>query len=73
MIGDSVSGLVFVRNVPSHVEREVIRTGKGTLAHLATERLHSRVLAVVAGEFVGAGESPLATLPVANVWLLAGV
>ena len=51
----------------------MVGTGESTVAHLATERLHSCVLTVVAGELVRTGKSPLATFPVTDVWFLSGV
>ena len=51
----------------------MIGAGKRSFAVLALERLHARVLAHVASEFVRAGKLPRATLPVALVGLFPGV
>ena len=54
-----------------HVQGQVVRTTKASVAVAALERFRSRVLAVVAGEFVRSGEPPLAPFPRALVGLLA--
>lgn len=57
--------------VPAGVEREVVAAGELAPAVRALERLRAGVLAVVAGQLVGAGEAPLAAVPRARVRLLA--
>ena len=59
--------------VTFQVQGEMIGAGKHSLAVLALKRLHARVLAHVAGEFVRAGKLPRATLPVALVGPFPGV
>ena len=54
-----------------HVETEMVAPGKGPLAEMALKGSVARMLAVVTGEFVGAGEFPAAPFPVAVVRLLA--
>lgn len=56
--------------VPLHVQGEVIRAGEGARADGALEGLGARVLPVVPGQLVRAGESPVAALPRAPVRLL---
>ena len=55
--------------MPLHVERQVVRTAKGTCAQLAAERLETGVLPVVSRQLVGPSEAPHAALPGADVWL----
>lgn len=57
-------------SVASHVQREVIGAAEAARAQLAAERFDARVLPVVAGQLIGARESPDAALPGAYVWLL---
>lgn len=57
-------------HVPLHVQGQVVRPGEGPVAEVALEGPVPGVLAVVAGELVGAGELPAAALPVAVVRLL---
>ena len=54
-----------------HVEGEVIGSREGALTDVALEGFVSRVLPEVAREFVRPRETPRATLPVADVRLLA--
>ena len=56
--------------VPAGVEGEVVAAREPATAVGALEGLCAGVLPVVAGEFVGAGEAPLAPLPRARVRLL---
>ena len=56
--------------VPAGVEGEVVAAREPAAAVGALEGLGAGVLAVVAGELVGAGEAPLASLPRARVRLL---
>lgn len=65
--------LARFRHVPFHVQRQVIRAGKAALADLTLEGLCAGVLAVVAGELIGTGKTPLALGPLAAVRLLACV
>ena len=48
----------------------MVAPGKGPLAEMALKGSVAGMLAVVAGQFVGAGEFPTASFPVAVVWLL---
>lgn len=57
--------------VPLHVERQVIGAREAAVAGDAFERFGSGVLPVVPREFVGAGETPVTSLPGAAVRLLA--
>ena len=57
--------------MPFHVQRQVIRAGKAALADLTLEGLCAGVLAVVAGELIGTGKTPLALGPLTAVRLLA--
>ena len=59
--------------MPLHVKGEMVGAGKGALAQSALERPVARVFAVVAGQFVGAGEFPSAAFPRALVRFLARV
>jgi hypothetical protein len=58
-------------NVSLHVEGEMIAAREATVAVPALEGLGSGVFAIVAREFVRAGESPLAALPAALVRLFS--
>lgn len=60
-------------HVPLHVQGQVVGPGERPVAEVALEGPVPGVLAVVAGEFVGAGELPAAALPVAVVRLLTCV
>lgn len=57
-------------SVTSHVQRQVIGATEAAGAELAAKGLDARVLPVVAGQLVGAGEAPDAALPGAHVRLL---
>lgn len=52
------------------MEGQVVGSGEAALADFAPERLGTRVLPVVTGQFVGSGETPLTLRPVAPVRLL---
>jgi hypothetical protein len=68
----SLSSLgVLLREVPLHVQREMIAPGEGALADRAFKGLSSGVLAVVPRQFVAPGESPLAFRPLTLIRLLA--
>lgn len=54
-----------------HVQGEVIAAREAPVAVPALERLGPGVFAIVPGQLVRAGESPLAALPAALVWLLS--
>lgn len=58
-------------HVPLHVEGEVVGAGESPLAEVALEGPVPRVLAVVAGQLVGAGKLPATAFPGAVVGLLA--
>ena len=49
--------------MPLEVQGQVVRPGEAPITVGALEGLGAGVLAVVAGELVGAGETPLAPLP----------
>lgn len=53
-----------------HVEGQVVAAGEASVAVPALERFRAGVLAVVARQFVGAREPPLAALPATLVRLL---
>lgn len=57
-------------SVASHMQRQVVGAAEAARAQLAAERLDARVLPVVAGQLIGARESPDAALPGAYVRLL---
>ena len=61
------------RYVPFHVQGKMIGSRECPFAESALERAVARVFAVVAGELVGAGELPSASLPGALVGFLARV
>jgi hypothetical protein len=49
------------------MERQMIRPTERPRTQLASERLQTRVLPVMAGEFVGPGEAPYTAFPGADV------
>lgn len=57
-------------HVPLHVESKVVWAGEGAFTEVTLERPVARVLPEMTGEFIGPGELPAASLPVAVVWLL---
>lgn len=59
--------------MPLHVQREVVGAREAAVAHAALEGLGPRVLAVVAGQLVGAREPPVAAFPGAFVRLLTSM
>ncbi|GIY21207.1 hypothetical protein CEXT_636301 [Caerostris extrusa] len=58
------------RLMPLHVQRQMIRSGEGSLTQLTFEWLLTCVFSVVSGQFVGPGKLPSTALPCACVWLL---
>ena len=62
---------VLLREVPLHVQREMIAPGEGTLADRAFKGLSPGVLAVMPRQFVAPGESPLAFRPLTLIRFLA--
>lgn len=58
-------------DVSLHVKREVVTPREAAVAVAAFEGLGARVLPVVAGQFVAAGEAPAAAFPLALVRLLS--
>lgn len=62
---------VLLREVPLHVQREMITPGEGALADPAFKGLSSGVLAVMPRQFVAPGESPLAFRPLTLIRFLA--
>lgn len=60
-------------HVPLHVQSQVVGPGERPVAQVALEGPVPRVLAVVPGELVRAGELPAAAFPVAVVGLLTCV
>lgn len=64
--GSAVRGL----DVSLHVKSEVVRAGEAAVTLPTLEGLHPRVFPVVAGQLVGPGEVPAATVPLALVRLL---
>jgi len=62
---------VLLREVPLHVQREMIAPGERTLADRAFKGLSPGVFAVMPRQFVASGESPLAFRPLTLIRLLA--
>lgn len=60
-----------LRQMPFHVQGEVVGAGEGALADGTLERFRAGVLAVVAGELVRPRESPLALRPLTCVRLFS--
>lgn len=72
LLSPSLSSLgVLLREVPLHVQREMIAPGEGALADRAFKGLSPGVLAVVPRQFVAPGESPLALRPLTLIRFLA--
>ena len=69
-VGRAAAGACSSVLVPLHVQRQVVGAGEAAVAHAALEGLGPRVLAVVAGQLVRAGEPPVAAFPGAFVRLL---
>lgn len=68
----SVSGQC-IRIVPFQMERQMIRPGEGSVAHLALERPVAGVFPRMPRQLVRPREFPAAILPRADVRFLAGV
>lgn len=64
---------MLLREVPLHVQREMIASGEGALADRAFKGLSPGVLAVMPRQFVAPGESPLAFRPLTLIRFLARV
>lgn len=64
----SMCGLVWLGQVTLHVQRQVIWSGKASFTNLTLERLSTGMFAVVSGQLVGPGKTPLAFGPMAAVW-----
>jgi len=62
---------VLLREVPLHVQREMIASGERALADRAFKGLSPGVLAVMPRQFVAPGESPLALRPLTLIRFLA--
>jgi hypothetical protein len=62
---------VLLREVPLHVQREMITPGEGALADPAFKGLSPGVLAVMPRQFVAPGEPPLAFRPLTLIRFLA--
>lgn len=56
-----------VLHVPLHVQGQVVRAGKGTVAQVTLEGTVTGVFAEVACKFVGSGKLPTASFPVAMI------
>ena len=54
--------------MPLHVQREVVRAGKGSFTQVALEWPVAGVLPVVTSQLVGPCKLPSTALPVAMVW-----
>lgn len=64
---------MLLREVPLHVQREMIASGERALADRAFKGLSPGVLAVMPRQFVAPGESPLAFRPLTLIRFLARV
>lgn len=53
--------------MPLHVQGQVVRAGKGTVAQVTLEGTVTGVFAEVACKFVGSGKLPTAAFPVAMI------
>lgn len=53
----------------SHVQRQMVRSAKRSIAEMACERSNAGVLPKVASQLIGSGESPHASVPGTNVGL----
>lgn len=64
-------GIGFDSLMPFHVQREMIGATEGAGAQLTAERFDAGVLAKMTRQLIGAGESPDAALPDADVRFFA--
>lgn len=62
---------MLLREVPLHVQREMIAPSEGALADGAFKGLSPGVLAVMPRQFVAPGESPFALGPLTLIRFLA--